>query len=417
MVPYRALFVAGRQVRGGFHGQLRWETEGRRGSDAYTVELRFEGERLRIAYRGIDRGDGRGPHDEELELAPGDILAVRFEARGRRLVVEHAARRSVGTVEEGALEQPYGAAEEELPLGDDGDRSILVLDRFAEYLREYGIGGDSADDLSAYSAAFKQTLSLEERDRALAAGRPYIDGMSDMVELPCDEAKRKGLRRPQRVRQVIYLVYVIAGLFGVVLVNWIIYYIEGMFGVVLMSWSDERWNVLAFIFYMISIVALGVCLFWHKSSAALWNQSVRIGPDRLMFHRWRGRQRADGRGKHNDDLYYNDTSRVPFCVSSITGYRADEEEVVVLGSFWDNYVESDEGRRSGTRHVDEFKIARTFSDGDELQLLACLDRLVPSGSSDAESFDAGLVGRGTGGLGSLDTGETDPGPFDAGSPA
>lgn len=391
---------------------FRWETKERRGSNVYTIELRFEGERLHIAYRGIDRGDGRGPHDEELVLAPGDILAVRYEARGQQLVVEHTARRSVWTVEEGTLEQPYGAAEEELPLGDDGDRSILVLDRFVEYLREYGIGGDSADDLSAYSAAFKQTLSLEERDRALAAGRPYIDDMSNMVELPCDEAKRKGLRRPQRVSEVILYVLVSAGIFGLLFA--------------LLSLSDGSfnvWDVLCPVLCIVNWVVLFVFFYrnmYNKSSAALWNQSVRIGPDRLMFHRWRGRQRADGRGKHNDDLYYNDTSRVPFCVSSITDYRVDEEEIVVFGSFWDNYVEPDDtigNRYSSTRHVGEFKIARTFSDGDELQLLACLDRLVPSGSSDAESFDVEPVDRGAGGSESLDAGEMDPGPFDAGSPA
>lgn len=182
---------------------FRWEVEERRGRSAYTIELRFEGKLLRIAYRGIDRGDGRGPHDEELKLAPGDILAVRYEVWGQQLVVEHTARRSVWTVEEGTLEKPYGAAEEELPLGDDGDRSILVLDRFVEYLREYGIGGDSADGLSAYSASFKHNLSLEERNWARAAGRPYID--DGMVELPCDEAKRKRLRRLKQVRVVIFL--------------------------------------------------------------------------------------------------------------------------------------------------------------------------------------------------------------------
>lgn len=204
--------------------------------------------------------------------------------------------------------------------------------------------------------------------------------------------------------------------------------------------------IFSFIFLMIGIVALGAYLFWCKSTAALWNQSVRIGPGQLMFHRWKGRQRRNGRGKNYDDLYYNDTSRVPFCVSSIAGYRVDEEEVVVFGSFLDNFVQYDvedsqlddsvdgglsgtssvyesnagwtsDGRYSGTRYVDEFKIARTFSDGDELQLLACLDRLVSSGSSDAESFGAEPVDRGTGGLESLDAGETDPGPFDAGSPA
>lgn len=218
----------------------------------------------------------------------------------------------------------------------------------------------------------------------------------------------------------------------------------------------ESWGVLAFVLYLIGCIVLGV---WqnHRSSAALWNQSVRIGPGQLMFHKWKGRQRRNGRGKNYDDLYFNDTSRVPFCVSSIAGYRVDEEEVVVFGSFRDNFVQyvgedslqlklddsvdgglsvtssvyefntvyesntgwtSDgRGRYSGTRHVDEFKIARTFSDEDELQLLACLDRLVPSGSSDAESFDAEPVDRVAGGSESLDAGEMDPGPFDAVSPA
>ena len=388
---------------------FRWEVKGRRGSDVYTIELRFEGERLHIAYRGIDRGDGRGPHDEELKLAPGDILAVRYEVWGLQLVVEHTVHglRSTRTVEE------------ELPLGHDDDRSILVLDRFVEYLREYGIGGDSADGLSAYSASFKHNLSLEERNWARAAGRPYIDE----VELPCDEAKRKRLRRLQQVRVVIFFVYFFAGMIGSLF----------MFGLF------ESWGVLAFVLYLIGCIVLGVWLN-HRSSAALWNQSVRIGPGQLMFHRWRGRQRRNGRGKNYDDLYYNDTSRVPFCVSSIAGYRVDEEEIVVFGSFWDNYVQYDaddslhmkldgsvdyefntertlDGRFSGMRYVGEFKIARTFSDEDELQLLTCLDRLVPSGSSDAESFDAELVDRGTGGLGSFDTSETDHGPFDAGSPA
>lgn len=347
---------------------FRWDVEKRSGKRGYTIELRFEEERLRIAYRGRDVGDGLGPRDEELELVPDDIVGVHWKQRKHLLVVVHTVHGPRST----------RSVEEELPVGDDPDRAILLLDRFQRYLRRFNIDGSSehndralarladshgytvgsppadmssADELLQASTDLKRHLSPEERDRALAAGRPYIDGMADMVELPCDEGRRKVLRRPQRRRQIAEWVLIVVSVLAAVLLS-------ALFGAV---------------FFVVMMIALAVVIMFafdsFKPDSALWNQSVRIGPDRLMFHRWRG--------NWNDDVYFTDVSRTPFCVRLIDSYRVDEEEIVVYGNFWNDHQEepNDTGSDSCTRRVPGFKIARAFSDEDEAALLACLDRL------------------------------------------
>ena len=348
---------------------FRREAEERSGKRGYTIELRFEGERLSIAYRGIDVGDGRGPHDEELVLAPSDIDGVHWKQRKYQLVVVHTVHGPRST----------RSVEEELPVGDDPDRAILLLDRFQRYLRRFNIDGSSehndsalvrladehgytvgapradmssADELLQASTDLKRHLAPEERDRALAAGRPYIDGMADMVELPCDEGRRKVLRRPQRRRQI---------------AEWVLIVVIVLAAVLLSALFGARF----FAVMMIALVVVVIVFAFHsfKPDSALWNQSVRIGPDRLMFHRWRG--------NWNDDVYFTDISRTPFCVRLIDSYRVDEEEIVVYGNFWNDHQEgpNDSGSNSCTRRVPAFKIARAFSDEDEAALLACLDCL------------------------------------------
>ena len=346
---------------------FRWEAEERSGKRGYTIELRFEGERLSIAYRGIDRGDGRGPHNEELELVPDDIVGVHWKQRKHLLAVVHTVHEPRST----------RSVEEELPVGDDPDRAILLLDRFQRYLRRFNIDGssehndralarladshghtvgsppadmNSADELLQASTDLKRHLSPEERDRALATGRTYVDGMADMVELPCDGGRRKVLRRPQRRRQIAEWVLIVVIVLAATLLS-------ALFGAV-------------FFVMMIALVVGIVFAFGSfKPDSALWNQSVRIGPDRLMFHRWRG--------NWNDDVYFTDISRTPFCVRLIDSYRVDEEEIVVYGNFWNDHQEgpNDSGSNSCTRRVPAFKIARAFSDEDEAALLACLDCL------------------------------------------
>lgn len=351
-----------------------WEVEGRRGRGACTIELSFEGERLRIARHGIDWGDGCGPHDEELELAPGDIDSVHWKQRKHLLVVEHTVHGSRST----------RTVEEELPVGDDSDRAILLLDRFQRYLCEFGIDGSfehsdralvrfvdadghtirsprtgvsSADELLQASTDLKRNLAPEERRRALAAARPYVDGMADMIELPCDKARLKKLQRSQRKNAILSAV----GIIAVIFVPYVLADLSDSFilGVVLF--------ILLMLLFLIVVVKRV-----PQTYSALWDQNVRIGPDRLMFHRWEDEER--------DDVYFTDVSRTPFCVRLIDSYRVDEAEIVLSGSFWDDYKEPYTTDRTvelrmGTRRSDEFKIARTFSDEDEAALLACLDRL------------------------------------------
>lgn len=316
-------------------------------------------------------GDGLGPRDEELELVPDDIVGVHWKQRKYQLVVVHTVHGPRST----------RSVEEELPVGDDPDRAILLLDRFQRYLRRFNIDGSSehndralvrladshghtvgsppadmssADELLQASTDLKRHLAPEERDRALAAGRPYIDGMADMVELPCDEGRRKVLRRPQRRRQI-------AKVALIVVIILVAASLSALFGAVFGA---------GFLVVMMTLAVVIMFAFdSFKPDSALWNQSVRIGPDRLMFHRWRG--------NWNNDVYFTDVSRTPFCVRLIDSYRVDEEEIVVYGNFWNDHQEepNDSGSNSCTRRVPGFKIARAFSDEDETALLACLDRL------------------------------------------
>lgn len=185
-----------------------------------------------------------------------------------------------------------------------------------------------------------------ERLHIAYRGRDVGDGLG-----PRDEGWRKVLRRPQRRRQIAK---------GVILV--VIVLASTLLGIFL--------GPVVAVVMMIALVAVVAFAFdSFKPDSALWNQSVRIGPDRLMFHRWRG--------NWDDDVYFTDVSRTPFCVRLIDSYRVDEEEIVVYGNFWNDHQEApdDSGSDSGTRRVPGFKIARTFSDEDEVALLACLDRL------------------------------------------
>lgn len=214
----------------------------------------------------------------------------------------------------------------------------------------------------------------------------------DMVELPYDEERRKELRGAQRKESAIL---------GVSLTLFVI-----LPPALLMTCGF----IILGVVLLILLLLLWLALYrrfapdtHHGNYSALWNQSVQVGPDCLIFHRWKGKQKS-GRGKQQDNFYFTDASPIlvghvdwnlrddqsldfyftdalpcPFCICSIESYQVDEEEILVSGSFWDDYREPNDDivrpYYSGTQRVYVFEIARIFSDEDEAALLACLDRL------------------------------------------
>lgn len=314
------------------------------------TELWFEEGLVRIAYHGIDRDDGRGPHDEELALAPKDIKGLRYQRNERGGVVT-LVHRSQGA---GWQEERWG-----LDRMDESSRGDL-LDRLDRYAREYlGLLGimDPVEGHRGRRGGVDRTTEPIAR-------------APDLVELDADpEGRRRVLHQwrwdaTRRFLLTAVVLTVIEAALGA---------IAGALGSFDASGSsgDDSSSALETVILLAMVAALiilivALLLFlvrYSDCSRRIGRQRVLVGQDRMVFVSVEGHPVCTDPG---DD--------VP-CIKRISGYEVGELRIMVRGRFVEKIDGFDEDGREvhEVRDITEFSISRIHQREDEL--LACLDRL------------------------------------------
>lgn len=333
--------------------------------------VRIQDDILRITYYNVDRGDGRGPHEEVLELEPEDIGRMFGRDDGTEVTIQY--RVPDGGTE--MVEDCWG-----LGLMDEAERGALV-ERLNRYAAEYLGAGGLTEVKRKLSAISSRTDASDVSHEAMGPDATaeemsvqVLDDAAELVALGVDSERAKQAVREMRRddahgfgRKV--RIFVIAFVVAVAAEGLLIFLADDLgvidpasiLATVIMASLLIVIMIAAAVFLITPVVYLVSCL---GASKRLKKQRVLIGRDRMSF------TGTDG------SVFYTDTSTEPFCIRRIDRYEVDGWQVEVFGSFKkDRTWSDDDGDHYETTFVGSFGIWRTMGAEDEAALLACLDRL------------------------------------------
>lgn len=283
------------------------------------TEFHFSDDALTIIYQGIDRGDERGIHTEELNLKRDDINSIQYDSGSRRLEISHA-------------ENDEGETLEELRI-DDLQQQVALCIR----LNDFAVGNTRSQQIP--------TAGLVSASQGVDASTT-----ASLVGLDKSDNLEKRILRPYKV--IMWLPAFLVLLYCI-------------FGVVAADWDAESLFANLMLFEIFALIfALG---FWDLIvfgiSAAIKNQRVLIGSDRLVF-------------SNDEGVIFTDDSSNPRCIRSIDSYKLGKSKIVVYGSFLQCRVRPGVEQRG---KCEKFTIWRIYE--NDRSLIELLEKLERAGSS------------------------------------